>query len=44
MKRNTYKNLISLVIILTFCLTLLLPIIFSSNNYANAENLEAKTD
>jgi len=44
MKRNSCKNLISLLIVLAFCLTLLLPIIVSNNNFASADNVEEKTD
>ena len=44
MKRITYRSLVSLLVVLTLCLTILLPIIFSSNNYANAEYLEANTE
>ena len=44
MKRNKYKNLTSLIIVLAFCLTLLLPIIFSNNIFAMAENVEENTE
>ena len=43
MNRNTYKNLTSLIIVLAFCLTLLLPIIFSNNIFASADNVEENT-
>ncbi len=43
MKRNTYKNLTSLIV-LAFCLTLLLPIIFSNNIFAMAENFLKNVD
>ncbi len=44
MKRITYRSLVSLLVVLTLCLTILLPIIFSSNNYANAENFLKNVD
>ncbi len=44
MKSNTYKNLTSLIIVLAFCLTLLLPIIFSNNYIASAENCLKNVD
>ena len=43
MKRYSYKNLTSLIIVLAFCLTLLLPIIFSNNIFASADNVEENT-
>ena len=43
MKRHTYKNLTSLIV-LAFCLTLLLPIIFSKNYIASAENFFKNVD